>query len=50
MKFTEGDSLEGSAHTPMDNPHILPLKKNMMTILKVRKAQMNWNNYVFDEG
>ena len=25
MEFREGDSLEGSAHTPMYNPNILPL-------------------------
>ena len=25
MELTEGDSLEGSAHTPLYNPHILPL-------------------------
>ena len=25
MELTEGDSLEGYAHTPMSNPHILPL-------------------------
>ena len=24
MELTEGESLEGSAHTPMYNPHILP--------------------------
>ena len=26
MELTEGDSLEGSAHTPIYNPHILPLR------------------------
>ena len=26
MEFREGDRLEGSAHTPMYNPHILPLR------------------------
>ena len=27
MELTDGDSLEGSAHTPMYNPHIHPLNK-----------------------
>ena len=30
MELTEGDSLEGSAHTPIYNPHILPLTLNML--------------------
>ena len=28
MELTEGDSLEGSAHTSLYNPHIVPLKIN----------------------
>ena len=27
MELTEGDCLEGSAHTPIYKPHILPLKE-----------------------
>ena len=29
----KGDSLEGSAHTPMYNPHILPLSKKLNSFL-----------------
>ena len=25
LELMKGDSLEGSAHTPIDNPHIFPL-------------------------
>ena len=28
MELKEGDSLKGSAHTPMYNPNILPLSRN----------------------
>ena len=37
MEFREGDILEGSAHAPMNNPHIFPLNKKKFkptTILK----------------
>ena len=29
MELTKGDSLEGSAYTPMYNPHIIPLNLNV---------------------
>ena len=32
MEFREGDSLEGSAHTHMYNPHILPLNVLMIDL------------------
>ena len=30
MEFREGDSLDGSGHTPMYNPHIIPLMMKMI--------------------
>ena len=30
-ELTEGDSLEVSSHTPMSNPHILPLRNAKLT-------------------
>ena len=40
MELMKGDSLEGSAHMAMYNPHILPLISKCMTI-----AQSVENNY-----
>ena len=32
MELTEGDSLEGSAYTPMYNPNILPLNYSFLRL------------------
>ena len=44
MEFREGDSLEGSAHSPMYNPHILPLRS-----LEFLLSQ-NVNSFMFTES
>ena len=44
MELKQGDSLEVAAHTPMYNPHILPLKEKK-TICKVLKIE-----YIFKKS
>ena len=37
MELTEGDSLEGSAYTPMYNPYILPLSSTIIEFMNNNK-------------
>ena len=40
MKLMTGNCLEGSAHTHMYNPHILPLIKDKITIFSSRTPRL----------
>ena len=46
----KGDSLEGSGHTPMYNPNILPLSKNpikmsLLTFQFAKQATIGWTPF-----